>query len=181
MQNNVYIIQRGPSIYICWYWELLAGIMIYIWGKCMCRCSEDRGAVCHCEQSTCRAVEIENMEILLARAKTSLPTKPRDIKKEFRGWMGLHQIYRDRNGVRIISQPARFVQKSHWQNIWKLPNGERWSLFASALKSGQSSRSSLRILGPPNISLQTPHFVELHRTTACFTKIVQLFCSLCKP
>ena len=30
--------------------------------------------------------EIENMEILLARTKTSLPTKPRDIKKEFRGW-----------------------------------------------------------------------------------------------
>ena len=44
------------------------------------------GTVCHGEQSTCRAVEIENMEILLARAKTSLPTKPRDIKKEFRGW-----------------------------------------------------------------------------------------------
>ena len=70
---------------------------------------------------------------------------------------------------------------SHWQNIWKLPNGERWSLFASALKSRQSSKSSLRTLGPPNISLQTPHLVELHCTTTCFTKIVQLFCSLCKP
>ena len=60
---------------------------------------------------TCRAVEIENMEILLARAKTSLPTKPRDIKKEFRGWMGLRQIYSNRNGVRIKSQLARFVQQ----------------------------------------------------------------------
>ena len=29
--------------------------------------------------------EIENMEILLARTKTSLPTKPRDIRMEFRG------------------------------------------------------------------------------------------------
>ena len=33
------------------------------------------------------SVEIENMETLLARAKTSLPTKPRDIKNEVSGWM----------------------------------------------------------------------------------------------
>ena len=61
--------------------------MIYGGQVYPCRCSrEDRGTVCHGEQSTCRAVEIENMEILLARAKTSLPTTPRDIKKELRGW-----------------------------------------------------------------------------------------------
>ena len=41
------------------------------------------------------SVEIENMETLLARAKTSLPTKPRDIKNEVSGWMasGISRLF----------------------------------------------------------------------------------------
>ena len=97
---------------ICWYISAEKDHDLWRASVSVCRCSrEDRGTVCHGEQSTCRAVEIENMEILLARAKTSLPTTPRDIKKELRGWTAFTRFIAIEMGTlsNIHMQPTKFL------------------------------------------------------------------------
>ena len=100
------------------------------------------------------SVEIENMETLLARAKTSLPTKPRDIKNEVSGWMA--------SGIsRFLPQENKRNQLGLWrfaqtkpllidhenvglhQNQHKIRN-EGWFICIGHIKI-----STIRQLAPP--------------------------------
>ena len=85
------------------------------------------------------SVEIENMETLLARAKTSLPTKPRDIKNEVSGWMasGISRFLPQEN-----KKSARTLKICASKTIpWKC-----WS----ALKSAQNQEWGLVYLHWPH-------------------------------